>query len=344
MMNELIRVDLSEDWYNDRLGVRFEEDFWVDPIRRVESYRQMAYEVATKFPHLAEVGIGSKNPAPRPVAADQYGHRFVSKIFGCEIKYVENQAPSAVAYEYDVDQLSQVEVPDLHNSDVMKKAFDDARILKEKYGYVDGEINLGSPLNVAVSVFGADFIACCYSDPDVAQHVLMTVAKTLMRLVYEFSNKVDPNYRVAPFDFSIGNCPAIMFSPELYRKVILPVDQWLRMQCRHFGIHHCGVFDKYAQLYTALNPQTLDIGGGSDYTIVRRYFPDAICSYIVNAEYYEGKSREEIDAVVRNILENGGPFDKISFLWTYGTGRNATDENLIDLDTAPKRLFPERFR
>jgi hypothetical protein len=173
----------------------------------------------------------------------------------------------------------------------------------------------------------------------------MIFAKTFIRLMHEFESIISPPQRIDRENFGIGNCPAIMFSPETYREVILPVDLWLRYQFKGFGIHHCGKFDNYAELYTALTPNSLDIGGGSDYKIVRRYFPKAHCSYIVNPEHFEGISAEKIDALIYGIVTNGGPADYISGLHTYGVGRNATDDNIYTLRTSLVRqsLLPARL-
>ncbi len=73
------------------------------------------------------------------------------------------------------------------------------------------------------------------------------------------------------------------------------------------------------------------------HTLLRKYFPDAVCSYIINPEFFEGKSREEIDSLIRGIVTDGGPADKISFLHTYGASRYATDENIMDLYTSIER-------
>jgi hypothetical protein len=335
-MLEYVQFDLSEDWYNDRFGVEFTEGFWVDPVKRTEAYRELSYQTARNFP---DTGLGSLEPEPNPVASDQYGHRFIPKLFGCEMKYIKNQAPACIAQRMDVDELARLDMPDLRNSGVMKKALEDAGLLRAKYGFVKSWINTGSPLNAAISTYGEDFIASCLSEPDVAQHVLMVFAKTMIRLIYEFEDYLNPQDRVGRESYGIGNCPAIMFSPETYREVILPVDLWLRRQFRGFGIHHCGRFDNYAQLYTELRPTSLDVGGGSYYKLLRRYYPSTLCTYIVNAEHYEGKTPAEIDELVRGIITDGGPVEYIGNLHTYGVGRNATDENIATLRTSPKRQF-----
>ena len=335
-MKEYLQFDLSEDWYNDRFGAEFTEDFWSDPIRRTDAYMELSYQTAKQFPHL---GLGSLEPEPRPVATDQYGHRFIPKMMGCGIVYVANQAPACIAHEYDIDELAQLDMPDINNNDVVKKALDDAKRLKAKYGFVHSGINTGSPLNAAISTYGQNFIASCACEPETAQHVLMIFAKTFIRLLYEFTDAINPPARVEHESYGIGNCPAIMFSPKLYREVIMPVDLWLRRQFKGFGIHHCGVFDNYAQMYTDLNPTGLDIGGGSDYKVVRRHFPQTKCTYIINPEHYEGKSRAEIDKLIYGVVTDGGPIECIDYLHTYGVGRNATDDNIVDLRTSAKRQF-----
>lgn len=333
-MHDHIMFDLSEDWHNDRFGVDFSEDFWVDPIRRTEAYREMSYKRAKRFPGTE---IGSLDPKPRPIASDQYGHRFIPSIFGCTIRYTPNQAPSADPLRREFEELAELDMPDLRNNDVFKKALDDAKRMKAKYGFVESWINMGSPLNAAISIFGEDFIASCVCEPETARHVLMVMAKTQIRLIYEFEDYLNPPSRIEHQGFGIGNCPAIMFSPELYTEVIMPVDLWLRQQFKTFGIHHCGIFDKYAEMYTALTPDSLDVGGGSDYCHMRKYFPEAICSFIVNPEFFEGKTREEIDRLIYGIVTEGGPPEKISFLHTYGAGRNASDDNIMDLYTSIER-------
>jgi len=339
-MQEYVNFDLSEDWYNDRFGVEFTEDFWTDPVKRTESYRELAYMTAKLLP---ESGLGSLEPKPKPVASDQYGHRFIPKLFGCEMKYTKNQAPACIPQKCDYDELAALDMPDLYNNDVFKKAISDAKKLKEKYGFAESWINTGSPLNAAVSIFGEDFIACCLCEPEAAQHVLMILAKTFNRLFYEFTDIINPPEKIDKENGGYGNCPAIMFSPKVYKEVILPVDLWFRKQFKTFNIHHCGILDDYLQLYKELQPTAFDIGGGSDYKLMRSYYPEIPCTFIVNPEYYEGKTNKEIDALIKGIITGGGPIKYIECLHTYGVGRNTTDENIMTLRTSIKRQFARQI-
>lgn len=127
-MNPYVQFDFSEDWHNYHFGTDFSEDFWVDPIRRTVAYRELAYLRAKTF---SDTELGSLDPQPYPLASDQYGHRFVSALFGCKIRYMESQTPSAEPKQADFDELAKLEVPDLKNNDVFKKAMNDAKRMKE---------------------------------------------------------------------------------------------------------------------------------------------------------------------------------------------------------------------
>ena len=328
-MQSHVNINMSEDWMNDRLGVDFSEDFWLDPVRRTENRRELSRELYRKY---GEVGLGEAEPLPVPIASDEYGHRFMPKLFGCDVVYMPNQAPGAIHIDWDIDKMESFTAPDIDKNDVVKKMIADAEELKRKYGHCHGGINMGSPLNVAVALFGENFLTCCAEQPETATHVLMEIAKTQFALIEKVCRAIEPEaFPVRPMSYGSGNCPAIMLSPRMYRRVVLPVDKWMRGQCDYYGLHHCGVFDKYAELYTELKPDSLDVGGGSDYTLLRKYFPDTPASFIVNAEYIEGASTESIDYTVRNIVENGGPVNLISHLWCADLSRNTTDDNIYDL-------------
>jgi hypothetical protein len=165
----------------------------------------------------------------------------------------------------------------------------------------------------------------------------MLIAKSEIRLIYEYSQYIDESFSISPLNYGHGNCPAILLSPELYRKVVLPVDMWIRQQCTGFGLHHCGVFDNYAELYTALCPTSIDVGGLSDYRKLRQHFPDTMCSYIINPESIEGQPCEAIDSVINNVITGGGPAEKITALRSYGISKHVTDQNLIDYRTSAIR-------
>ena len=198
---------------------------------------------------------------------------------------------------------------------------------------------MGSPMNVAVSVFGDLFLYACAAHPQVATHVLQVIAQTELILYRDYCHRVEPEtYALDPIVFGYGNCPAVMLSPGMYADVVLPVDLWIRGQVGQFHLHHCGVLDAYREVYARLDPDSLDVGGGTDYRLMRDVFPNTPSSFIVNTELIEGRNQDEVDGVVRDIVNNGGPEELITALWLADFSTRMTDDNVRALRTSHLRV------
>jgi hypothetical protein len=190
-----------------------------------------------------------------------------------------------------------------------------------------------------VNVFGEQFLLASALEPELARHVLQVIARTEFKLYREVSAVIDPaNFPLQNISFGYGNCPAVMFSPRIYREVILPVDKWVRRQVAQLHLHHCGVFDDYIDLYRELDPASLDIGGGSDYRRIRQAFPDTPFSLIVNAPDIEGRTVSQIDELVGGMVEGAAPAVRISRLWCAEVSERTADETVRALRTASERL------
>lgn len=331
-----IIVTFSPTWFYKKFGMDFSERYWHDPIGRTERNREM---VRLQYEKFAEVGIGADNPNPAPFFSDAYGNYFMPALFGCEISYHKDQAPSSITLDCSIEDMRNLELPDFETNPVIQKAFADAEVLKKHYGFCHGAINTGSPINVAVNVFGEEFLMVCISEPETAKHVLMIIAETEFKLYRELSAAAAPDeFPLDDIVFGYGNCPAIMFSPSVYREVILPVDKWVREQVSSFHLHHCGVFDKYIDLYKELNPSSLDIGGGSNYRLIRKAFTDTPFSLIVNAPDIEGKTLNDIDNLIGSMVDGAAPSELITHLWVGEASDVIDDETVINLRTVHERI------
>jgi hypothetical protein len=180
----------------------------------------------------------------------------------------------------------------------------------------------------------------CALEPETAQHVMRVMVDTHFKLYHEVCAVLDPQrYPVMPkIPGGYGNCPAVMFSPRTYREVILPIDKLYRSRVSSFGLHHCGVFDAYIDIYQELEPTALDIGGGSNYAAIRKAFPDIPFSLIVNAPDIEGHSTSDIDNLIGNMVAGAGPVDKISSLWIPEVSQSTEDETVRAVRTAHERI------
>lgn len=330
-----VNVTFSPAWFKRYAGLDYSEAVWADPISRTERGREAERCLYDRF---ADIGIGSNDPQPAP-SVEAYGNYFMPALFGCEMLFPPDQAPGFRALNGDFEDMRRLREPDFDTNPVIRKALSDAETLKKHYGACGGGICMGSPLNIAVNIYGETFVMACALEPETAQHVLRVVAETSFKLHREVCARIAPNdFPLTDIPWGYGNCPAVMFSPKTYREVILPVDLWVRGQVASFGLHHCGVFDDYIEVYKELRPDCLDIGGGSNYRAIRKAYPNIPFSLIVNAPDVEGKSVSEIDDLVGGMVEGAAPVEQVSVLWTGEVSENIEDDTVRALRTSTERV------
>jgi len=330
-----VNIYPSEKWYYERYGFNSTEGEWTDPIKRTEREREKQRALYDDF---CDVGMGDADPKPVP-NIEAYGHRFVPALFGCGIKYAKDQPPSAMHLDVDLEKMDTLEIPDFEKSEVVRRALEDADLLYKKYGCCSGAINMGSPLNVAVNMYGETFLIACALEPDAARHVLFVIAKTQLKLYHELCAKIEPGAFPVPIEnWNYGNCPAIMISPEMYEAVVLPVDLWFRDKTRSFILHHCGVFDKYIDLYTRLRPDGLEIGGGSDYEAVKTAFPTQKYSLLLNTFDVEKMRVSEAADYVADVMETCRPYSRIVNVLIAELSPAVSDDMVRTLASVPDRL------
>jgi len=66
---------------------------WQDPIKRTELDREKRRLLYGRF---GDVGLGERDPTPEPVVGIEYGDRFMSALWSCDIHYLPDQAPSTI--------------------------------------------------------------------------------------------------------------------------------------------------------------------------------------------------------------------------------------------------------
>ena len=330
-----IDITFAPCWWHEQYGMDFSESYWLDPVARAERSMEQKKLLYGRF---GDVGLGEKEPAPK-AGIDAYGDRFMAALWGCQITYQADQAPAAIVLPDAREKMENLRMPDIYESPVVKRAFAEASVLKERYGNCDGSINFGGPLNNAVSVFGEDILAACVAEPRLARDVLQIMAETILTVHDNVTCRIN-GVEVSEGRESggIGNCPVCMISPETYREVILPVDGWLRKQFRSFFLHHCGVFHPYAEAYKPLMPDLLDIGGGTDLCAARKTYPETEMSLEIRASHLIGNSREEIDRMVAKMVRDARPSELIAYMWVADAGPELTDETVRNLMTCHERI------
>jgi hypothetical protein len=265
----------------------------------------------------------------------------MSAFWGCRIVYQNDHAPAAIPLPDSRRRMEHLEVPDMDSSPVIQKARQTAREMKERHGECRADVNMGGPLNNAVSVFGDEILLVCAEDPDLARRVLRKMGEAIIavhdRLICPV-NGIDP-VAARSGDWFIGNCPVSLISPRTYTEVVLPEDQWLKGPFKgKFFLHHCGVFDAYVDAYQPLKPSGLDIGPGSDLRLARRCYPKAEISIYINVGALSRMNRSQIDDFVKQAVEAAGPAELFMRISAADAGPEISDETVRNFLTVQSRV------
>lgn len=331
-----ISIVLSQHWYHHRYGIDFSEETWTDPLKRSRMYIDMGKAA------YAAYGMGSPDPQPF-CGIDAYGHRITSVMFGCRPEYFPDQAPGVRALGITPEKLLALEPVDVKNNPVTIKALGDKLIYEKKYGSgcVSGGFVSASPLNGCVSTWGEDFIAAAYECPEAAQHAMRIFRQLNIDMYEHLSHMIDPVHFPLPNPRRLtylGNCPALMFSPKMYHEVFAPLDIEMRGDSPDFGIHHCGVINRYLDVYRELNPTSFDIGGNSDYKMLREKYPDIMISLMINGPIVENMMPDDVDTFIYDMIRDAGPLDKISYIYVTDVAAGVRDDVIKQIQTAHERL------
>jgi hypothetical protein len=322
-----------------KIDVQFSEAWWqanYGAAATAKDQRRLLWE------RFGDVGLGEEHPAPvEPCLDGGYGDRYLAAFWGCEIVHLPGQAPAALPLPNARERMQTLEVPDLETSPVVQRTFDQAREMCAKHGSCKAWFNFGGPLNNAVSVFGEEILAACLDEPDLARQVLRKMAEANLLIldgVLCRINGVDPA-TIRAGSWGIGNCPVCMIAPATYIDVVLPVDLWLRNQfSTEFCVHHCGVFDAYAEGYRALRPTDLDIGPDSDLSIARRTYPEARIYAYLKVDALARMSLPEVDAYLRKLVADAAPVALFPMMKVADAGPDLADATVRHLLTAGQRL------
>jgi hypothetical protein len=314
-----VEVVFHPSWWNRHYGLSFDEAFFFNPTKRVESERTMRAGLHQRF---GDWGLGEAESAPRPVIGPVHlaAGFLPSAVLGCQIRYTDNASPQVLPANLSDEQVMTLDVPDLENNPAFAKLIVLMDTLEAQYGKLEGDVNWEGVQNVALNLRGPQLFVDYYERPDLARRLLDVSAQTISAMAAYVrrrtgSSSVAVNRIVGAVDSRISlhsNCTVAMISALTYRQYLLDYDQRLAKELWPYGIHHCGadmhkVRDEYAQVKGA---EFFDVGWGSDVAACRAALPDAIFSLRLSPVRVSALTPAEVAADVEGLLRAAGPLDR----------------------------------
>ena len=137
------------------------------------------------FERFGNLGMGEEHPELRPCigAIHLAAGYIISKIFGCEIKYYKGASPEVLPKMISDKEADNLEPINLGENAAFKQVVKLVDKLKNRFGYVMGDINWQGVLNVALDIRGSAIFIDMMQTPDRARRIFGSITKTIMDFV-----------------------------------------------------------------------------------------------------------------------------------------------------------------
>lgn len=320
--NKLIPVEIifNPKWWHENLGINFDEDFFYNPIRRVEDELKMRNYLSERF-EINE--LGDKNKTRKPVIGPVHlaAGYIIPQLFGCEIKYNIDGPPDIKTLNISDSEVLKLKVPDLSNSIKLDKLFKMIDILEKEYGYVEGDIDWSGVLNHALDIRGQQIFMDMFDNSKISKHIFEIVCETIIDFASYIkkrtgSSSISVNPQTKNFTPKINlhsNCSVAMISNEMYEKHLLEYDVILSKKLQPYGIHHCGdnmqnVIKGYSKIP---NVSFFDIGFGSDISKCRKLLKNSFFNLRLSPVKILKCKKEEVRNDIIRMVEHNGSIENV---------------------------------
>lgn len=314
---DLLPVDVvfHPSWWHKNAGISFDKDFFFHPLRRVEAERQMEQVLYERF---GKYGLGRDRDSDIPLvgAVHNASGYILSEMLGCEVVYKEDSAPQVIPLA--MEHL-QADPEQAFRSSTFRELMALMDKMKEKYGYLAGDINWSGILNLAMDLTGEKVFLDFFLEPEETREQFRNLAGIIERFVSGISAEtgtssisVNRNVRnIRKPVFLHSECSHTMISTEQYQEFLLPWDlEWSR-KFRPFGIHYCGHDPhRYAAVFGSIpNLDFLDVGWGGDVKILREHLPHTFLNIRLDPVRINQYSDEELERLItRLVADSGNPY------------------------------------
>jgi hypothetical protein len=314
---QILPVDivLAPEWWYKHEGISFDRDFFFHPVRRLEDEQMMEKVLYERW---GQFGLGAQKEQKRPeVGAVHLAAGFMlSEMIGCKVDYLEDRPPQVIPANKENLELN---VDDAFKSQTFKDFERMTEKLKEKSGYLTGDVNWGGILNLALDVRSQSIFLDMAMEPDKTREYFSKISEVIDKFTSAIaietgSSSVSVNRNVRNLNkpmFLHSECSNTMISCEHYEEFLIAFDiEWSKKK-RPFGIHYCGDDPhRYAASFAKIpHLDFLDVGWGGDVKKLREHLPNTFLNIRLSPVEIVNQSTDEIrETITRLVRESANPY------------------------------------
>lgn len=315
-----VEIVFHPNWWYNEAGITFDRHYFFNPERRIHDEMKMRRVLWEKF---GEFGYGEENPHPEPVIGPVHlaAGFMMSSLWGTPVEYSNNGPPLVRPTSRPLEELLRMDLPDPGMNNDFRDLFKLIDALKERFGYVTGDINWTGIQNLALDIMGQQLFIEYYEHPGEIHQLFDRLLKSMSHVLDMIRKETGTtsqsvNRSIVNVDERLNihsNCSVQMISNAMYEEFLLPYDIALSKSYPPYGIHHCGdnmhnVAKGYARVKEAC---FFDVGWGSDIKYCRQRLPDAFFNLRLSPVRLQQCTAPEVESVLTQMLEESGDLSKV---------------------------------
>jgi hypothetical protein len=308
-----VEVVFHPSWWHKNAGIVFDEDFFYDPRRRVEDERRME---RTLFERFGDLGLGEDRDRDAPLLGPVHiaAGYLLSEMIGCRVEYRADAPPLVVpAQRTDL----RLDVDAAFAGPAFRRIERLASALRARHGRVEGDVNWGGILNLALDYRGQDIFLDMIDKPLAVHAFFGRLAELIERFTAFLAGEtgttsISVNRTVRHFRdpvFLHSECALTMISVAHYEEFLLPIDAAWGLRHRPFGVHYCGADPhRLAESFARIRPRLdfLDVGWGGDLRRLRRGLPETFFNIRLSPVEIADWTPDDIRRTIRSRVEASG--------------------------------------
>lgn len=329
-----VEIVFHPDWWFHREGITFDADFFYHPNRRVEVESAMERALWDRW---GRFGIGGKDSTPQIGAVHLAAGFLLQEMLGCHVEYLESAPPLVHTGGLDAPILPST---DPFHSPSFKRFDSLVENLQSRYRKIQGDVNWGGVLNIAMDLRGQDIFTDLYDRPREVQTFFSGIADAINTFTKRITSRtgttsISVNRIVRHFNepvFLHSECSHTMIPERVYDEFLFGFDAAWNKENMPFGIHYCGTDPhRFAASFARLpHLDFLDLGWGGDVAVLRKALPDTFFSIRISPTELGSMSAEAIAATVGRLAEESGNPHLTGFCCV-NMDRNVQDETIDTL-------------
>ena len=301
-----VSLNFMPSFYHKHLGVTYGEAYYFEPRYRAEVDR-----AENRFLHevLGRFGVGSPDPQPSATLFIQ-PIDLVKLTQGAELRCPADATLETWGHPWADLTPGQVEALDAQTAarhpviDALVRQYHELRSLygdrADVFGIRAGGMCIHTPYTTAHQLCGESLFYLLMDDPDGARRVFAKVWDIYRAI---FARLARETGAAAPRRLHLGDCSASLLSADVYRSVVLPVNQSLAAGFAEASYHSCGASSHLVDAFAAIPGVTsIELGPGTDLAAAVESMPSVAMRPLLDQVLMRNAPLTGVEDTVTGIL------------------------------------------